>query len=309
MNTFPTAEISNAEIAARLYLPDRRHGYYRGTRFDWSGVIASLRYAGHEFFGEWFEKHDPTKHDGIVGPVEEFVPEDGGLGYCEATTGGTFIRIGVGVVRKPKEMEYQKFGTYEMVDSGKWSVAKATDSIEFRHELNGADGYSYEYAKLVRLGETGPKLCIDHKLKNTGTRPIATEQYNHNFFVIDSRTTGPEMRMRFPFELRAEDHLKGLADVCHCEIVFLRKFEKGESVLTGLKVGTSSAPVCFAIENHKTRAGVRVTGDRALSRLVFWAMRKTICPEPYIALRVEPGHETTWRWIYEFYELPVATCD
>src|SRR6187549_2635799 len=67
----PEASISNGIIEARLYLPDAQNGYYRGTRFDWSGVIYSLRYQGHEYFGTWFERYDPKTHDAITGPVEE----------------------------------------------------------------------------------------------------------------------------------------------------------------------------------------------------------------------------------------------
>ncbi len=52
----PEAGISNGSIDAKLYLPDADRGYYRGTRFDWSGVIPSLRYKGHEYFGQWFER-------------------------------------------------------------------------------------------------------------------------------------------------------------------------------------------------------------------------------------------------------------
>ncbi|MEO6289469.1 MAG: hypothetical protein ABIO76_06090, partial [Ginsengibacter sp.] len=50
----PEAEITNGLIRARLYLPDPENGYYRGSRFDWSGVIASLEYKEHNFFGKWF---------------------------------------------------------------------------------------------------------------------------------------------------------------------------------------------------------------------------------------------------------------
>jgi hypothetical protein len=25
----------------KLYLPDAEHGFYRGTRFDWSGVVVA----------------------------------------------------------------------------------------------------------------------------------------------------------------------------------------------------------------------------------------------------------------------------
>ena len=40
----PQAEISNSQLRAKLYLPDAQSGYYRGTRFDWSGAVASLEY-------------------------------------------------------------------------------------------------------------------------------------------------------------------------------------------------------------------------------------------------------------------------
>jgi hypothetical protein len=44
---FPQAEISNKFIHAKLLLPNADTGYYRGARFDWSGVIESLTYKGH----------------------------------------------------------------------------------------------------------------------------------------------------------------------------------------------------------------------------------------------------------------------
>src|SRR4051794_3839329 len=67
---WPQAEISNKAVIARLYLPDAEKGYYQGTRFDWSGVISSVKANGHEYFGQWFEKYDPKIHDAIQGPVE-----------------------------------------------------------------------------------------------------------------------------------------------------------------------------------------------------------------------------------------------
>src|SRR3954469_7494680 len=82
----PTAEISNGKPRALLYLPDAHRGFYRSTRFDWSGVIGSLEYKGHQFYSPWFTKTDPSVRDFIykgtdiiasaqssmVGPAEEF---------------------------------------------------------------------------------------------------------------------------------------------------------------------------------------------------------------------------------------------
>ena len=120
---FPSAELSNGVVTAKFYLPDPERGYYRGTRFDWSGQIYSLRTLGHEYFGQWFERYDPKLHDAIMGPVEEFRSGDFALGYPDAKPGGTFIRIGVGVLRKPADdAKYENFRTYDIVDPGKWKV-------------------------------------------------------------------------------------------------------------------------------------------------------------------------------------------
>ena len=59
----PSAEISNGPITAKVYLPDPENGFYRSTRFDWSGVIGSLKYKGHDFYGAWFQKVDPAIYD------------------------------------------------------------------------------------------------------------------------------------------------------------------------------------------------------------------------------------------------------
>ena len=47
----------------------------------------------------------------------------------------------------------------------------------------------------------------------------------------------------------------------------------------------------FRIENRKTGAGVHVTGDRPLRSCCSGRRWKTVCPEPYIDVRVEPGKE------------------
>src|SRR5579863_10509182 len=107
----PMAEISNGEIQAKVYLPDAKFGFYRATRFDWSGVIYSLQSHGHEYYGRWFQATDPAVHDfvykgsdivaspctSITGPADEFAP----LGWEEAKPRGTFVKIGVGDLRKP----------------------------------------------------------------------------------------------------------------------------------------------------------------------------------------------------------------
>jgi hypothetical protein len=301
----PEAEIKNGTIVAKLYLPDPQQGYYRGTRFDWSGVIHSLRYQGHEYFGPWFERYDPKTHDAITGPVEEFLTRDAGLGYADAKPGGSFIRIGVGVVRKPDEPAYRRFNTYEILDPGKWTVRKESDSIEFTQELTSDTGYAYVYRKTVRLAKDKPVLTLEHSLRNTGRHVIETAVYDHNFFVMDGQPTGPESVVRFPFEARAAKDLKDLAQVREGQLVYLKELEKGQSVFTEVEgFGATARDYDIRLENRKAGAGVRIIGDKPISKLVYWSIRTTFCPEPYIDMKIEPGGESMWKISYEFYSLP-----
>jgi hypothetical protein len=100
-DTPPQVEISNGLVKAKVWIPDPEKGYYRGTRFDWAGVISSLKYKGHEYFGVWKGTSEP--HNEIVGPAESFTANDKVLGYNEAKVGDTFMRIGVGLCEKPNE--------------------------------------------------------------------------------------------------------------------------------------------------------------------------------------------------------------
>ena len=316
----PRAEISNGTIRASLYLPDARQGYYRGTRFDWSGVVSALEYKGHNYFGEWFDRLDPKISDihfgnGIAagansaatGPVEEFFTNGKALGYDEAKAGGTFIKIGVGVLRKPEEPNYDHFKLYEIVDGGKWTVRKAADRVEFVQTLSDGAGHGYVYRKVVRLAKGRPEMVLEHSLKNTGRRPIETSVYNHNFFVIDKQATGPDFVVSFPFEVRGARPMGEVAEVRGKQLVYKRRLEKDDRAFTTLEgFGESAKDYDIRVENRGTGAGVRVTGDRPLSRLVFWSIRSVLSPEPYIQMRVEPGRAAEWRISYSFYTLPDA---
>lgn len=297
---FPQAEISNGQIHAKLYLPDPLAGYYRATRFDWSGVISSLESNGHSYFGQWFDRYDPKLHDSITGPVEEFLTNDSGLGYDEAKPGGSFVKIGVGALRRPDDGPFRQFGTYEITDPGKWTVHQSDQAIEFTHELADTGGYAYLYQKTLRL--EGNRLILEHRLRNTGRKTISTSVYEHNFFMLDGQASGPDTVVRFRFDPRAKADLHGLAETREKELRYLHELERGQTVFTELSgYGGSAADNDIRVENTKTGAAVHQTGDHPLSKLVLWSIRTTVCPEAYIDLQVEPGKEVAWRIAYEFY--------
>jgi len=304
----PSAQIANGSIHAKLLLPDTSRGYYRGTRFDWAGVIASLDYKGHSYFGQWFEHYEPTIHDAITGPVEEFLSDtktNEGLGYAEAKPGGTFIKIGVGVLRKPSEPGYRFTTNYEIADPGEWRLHKTPQQVEFTHVLSApALGYAYVYNKTVRLTPGKPELVLEHTLKNTGQRAIDTFVYDHNLFVLDGTPSGPDLTVRFPFNLRVVERKGSVLATRGREIVYLKELPPRQAVWWRFEgFGSDAKDYDIAIENHRTGAGVRIRGDQPLARLVFWSIRTVLSPEPFVHMHIEPGQQFAWRMAYDFYTL------
>lgn len=294
---FPQATISSGTVTAKLMLPEYEKGSYQGTRFDWSGIIASLTYKDHEYFGQWYPTHDPKIHDALTGPVEEFLSHDAGLGYDDVKPGETFLRIGVGALRKPDEKAYRRFATYEIVDPGKRTLRQGKNWIEFGHKASAA-GYAYDYRKTVRLEKTG--FTLEHVLKNTGQKPIDTLVYNHDFFVIDKEVVGPDVVVKFAWTPTPDKPLPSPGEITGNEIHYSKDIETGKSVAADM---SGFGAYDFRIENKKSGAGVRITGDQPLTKLYFWSIRTVACPEPYVHITVAPKASVKWSSRYDLYTL------
>jgi hypothetical protein len=299
---YPKASISNGQVKAVLYLPDAKNGYYRASRFDWSGVIPCLAYKGHTYFGIWFPHYDPLLADAIAGPVEEFRSSDGALDYGQAKPGELFVKVGVGVLRKRDDSAYQFMYTYPLVDGGKWTVHAKPSEVAFRQQLQSPIGIAYDYEKTVKLDPHDPVLILEHRLKNTGTKIIDTEVYDHDFFMLDGVPSGPGMVVRFPFAPQAEKSMEPLAGIDGKEIIYRQELQ-GEQYVESYLTGYSSSPSDYdiTVENQKTGVGVEQTGDVAMSRFNFWSPRTTLCPEAYIHLVIAPGQTAHWNIRYRFY--------
>lgn len=314
----PDALLDNGQIKARVYVPDPRTGFYRSTRFDWSGVIGSLEYQGHNFYGPWFTKRDPSVRDfiykdgdivvsdqsGVTGPAEEFrTPQ----GYAAAKPGETFVKIGVGVLRKPGDAPYSGYANYPIVDAGKWSVRTTATSIETTQEVNdAASGYGYVYRKVVRLTPGKPEMTIEHNIRNIGRLPIQTRQYNHNFLVLDKTPTGPDFVIKLPFEIKTATPpaADAAAAVEGSRIVYKRRLNSEESFALGVQgFGAEPKDYDVRVENPSIGAGVRITSDRPVAAMSLWSIRSNISFEPDVDVNVAPGASMNWTYTYTYYTL------
>ena len=303
-SNFPKASISNGVVQAVVYLPDPKDGYYRGTRFDWSGVVPCLTYKGHDYFGVWFPHYSPLINDAITGPVEEFRSSDGGLNYDAAKPGELFVKPGVGVLRKVDDSPYKYMYRYPFVDGGKWTVHSKRSAVAITQHLQSPLGIAYVYTKTLKLDKRLPVLILQHEMKNTGTKAMDLEVYDHDFFMLDGAPTGPGMVVRFPFEPKAERSMEPWAKIEGTEIVYTEEIpQQPRASATSFLTGYSDNPSDYdiTVENQKTGVGVEQTSTSPIARFNFWSIHTTICPEAYIHLNIPPGQTAHWTIRYRFY--------
>jgi hypothetical protein len=295
-------DIANKVLGLTVYLPDAERGYYRGPRFDWSGLIARAEYRGHGFFGEWKTPHNPENHDDVVGPAEEFGMARP-LGYDDARPGGTFVKIGIGELEKIDEPKYRFHHGYRIVRPGAWKVTSGPDWVAYRQELKTSAGYGYDYVKRISLAEDGPAFTVSHSLKNTGSKAIDTDHYCHNFILIDGDPVGPHYKVKFAFPARPKDRgeVRGPLAFREGEMTFRKDLANGDFYAELQGWAARPADNRVTVENTSRGAGLRIVGDTPLADFHVWGVRTALCPEPFIRLQLEPGKEAKWATVFTFF--------
>lgn len=305
----PHIDISNGQITARIAPPDPAKAFYRGTRFDQAGVITSLKLNGREFYGPWFDRTAPEVLDyayddgGTVvggpdsatsGPVEEFAPLD-----FAATPNSHFIKIGVGILAQPDAQPYDHYRHYEILDAGKRQTRTTANAVTFTQTLENA-GTGYVYEKTLRLVPGKSQLLIEHRLRNTGSKPISTTVYDHNFLRLVPGDDG--IQVTFPFPVAAA--MPPAADLMRIQdnaLTYLRPMAFKERIsfpITGF--GPTATDYNIQIVDTKSRAGVTITGDQPLTKVNIFSIDKVQSVEPYIAIKLPPGAEKRWTYTYTF---------
>ena len=278
----------------RLLLHVPGDGFYRGTRFDASGVFDSVLFKGLELCGRWFTVYDPFMHDAVCGPAEEFSP----VGYDQAAPGGTFLKIGVGLLARPDNKPYDHFRLYEVADAGRRENTLKGRVLTMRHVLDGI----YDYTKVITLGALG-EMTISHRLTNTGNLVILSNVYNHNFFTFNSFSIRSGREVEFPYIVTGawREAYDSVFETPARSIGFTRKILKGESVFCGgiHSIFDEKSPYDFRIFHRGTGMEVHVNSPAPYDRANFWANHRVACIEPFVDFRIAPGETFTQEICYK----------
>lgn len=300
---FPYINISNGKLKATILLPDTSKGYYRAARFDWSGFMAQVTYKKHTYFHKWrgyigktdtFGIHNPYNTGTGAGISEEFRKT---LNYQEAKAGETFVKVGVGIQLKDKDSAYYFAKNYKIVNNGKWETTFGKDWIQFTHTIITDYGYGYVYTKKITLLPNSTIIKVYHSIKNTGTKPIETTTYSHNYFRFDDNSTDENYLLTYPSAINPKDKFSSKATFGNTSFK-LNEELKGAAPVQGAY--NTNGVHEFELTNKKTKTSVQVKGDKPVIAPYLYVWRNAFCPEHMIEVLVPVSETTTWETEYTF---------
>ena len=263
--------------------------YYKGTRFDWTGIFRSICKDGVAMADRWYDADDPYRHDNVCGPSEEFAPFWLDDSHC--------VKIGVGLLRVPGGREaYDRFKLYEVIRPGVFDVSKEDDRLVFRHSLEGI--YVYE-KEIVLVSEDA--FSINHRLKWLLDEAYSGDCYNHNFFTFDRDDVGPDRRIIFdgpPAGVWREDSVN--ARIEGCAITFDSGMPVGCKAFIGRLIVQGCMDRAYHFRICDRARSVEVSCDSPMDHAVFWSNDRVACVEPYVLLSLRKGEPSGWSIGYKF---------
>jgi len=324
-NNFPI-KIHSDQLTVEIAQPG---SVYSGTRFDWTGFITQVTLvspggARHTFCVP--ESLEPGKGTGGWGLCNEF-GNDKAIGYADAQPSESFPKLGIGLLKRPEQPNYNFFLPHEIKQQFPIQIGTTENQAVFTIEPIECRGYAVRYVKTVSAHENW--LEIAYRLENTGSKPIDTNEYCHNFMGIDEHPIGPDYRLHFPFTIQLEDiatayrHflpplLRILLPGFLLDMLLKRMAAPGNKAVKVQDadfgfVTTPQAPFYFRplgftktdgyqweLTHLPSGVQMREFDDFTPCRVAVWGTAHVISAEIFVDIHIDPGQEKTWTRKYEF---------
>ena len=273
---------------------------YKGSRFDWSGKISSVRFENLplttiedtesknvDFLGKGL-----YNEFGITSPV----------GFDETPVGGWFHKIGVGLLKK-QHKEYL-FHRNHLIKPASFDISYEDHQIKIICKSELVNGYSYILKKEISIFENS--FTINYFLHNTGEKKIITDEYVHNFMAINNALIGKDYTLKFPFQIDSTLFDETVNSENKVEIgsdtVTFREAPKKQFFFSNL-TGGKDLEAGWTLINLKANLGIKEKGNFKTDKINLWGWRHVISPELFFKISVDPKKTIEWSRKFEVFKI------
>jgi hypothetical protein len=275
---------------------------YTWPRFDWMGMISQVTYKNTHTFCTTETRNPWRIAKRGIGLSNEFGIEKA-VGYADCKAGERFPKIGIGLLLKKPEKNYRFFKNYDLKPFP-FSVTQDDDTLSFICKSLETRGYAAEYIKTIKLVKN--KFTVRYELRNTGAKPISTNEYNHNFVSINKENIGPEYVLKFSFRLNPSAFTKitdpGKLFRIHEKQLAWNGTPKKEFFIRHMNP-TPLEGGYWALEHTRHKVGIKETCVFPIGLINLWGKKHVTSPEIFFQFSLAPGEATSWQRVYEIYEV------
>ena len=273
---------------------------YKGSRFDWSGKISSIRFKDLPLT----TIEDTSSKDvnflgkglynefGITNPV----------GYNETPKGGWFHKIGIGLLKK--EHKDYLFHRNHLIKPARFDIAYEDQKIIIICKSELVNGFSYILKKEISIFENS--FTINYFLHNTGEKKIITDEYVHNFMAINNALIGKDYTLKFPFQIDSTLFDETVNSENKVEIgsdtVTFHEAPKKQFFFSNL-TGGKDLEAGWTLINLKANLGIKEKGNFKTDKINLWGWRHVISPELFFKISVDPKKTIEWSRKFEVFKI------
>ena len=287
-----TVMLRDGDLRAQVLAPENSR--YKRTRFNHSGFIADVWYAGTRF-----TQYERNQNDGFIstdgcGLCSSY---DGDQTMRDARVGEWYLKPGVGLIRREeKDWGICDWPAYQPLDTRMEAEERAA---YFETDTPNVNGYAYHEERRVRL--EGDQIRLEVLLRNTGEKPLIMEDYCHNFISLGDAEIGPAYRLDVPAMRRPQElNDSPLANA-------LTGDEKGFTfsgeilkAFYGKTFDVTSAPVTWKMTHRDMTAFVQEADSFTPGRIAVWGDYYVLSCEVFMPIDLAPGGEVRFTRTWTF---------
>lgn len=282
--------LKNTRLAVEISRPG---SLYAGSRFDWTGFITQVTLDGQHTFCVP-EDYDPEQGSHGVGLCNEF-GIDAPIGYEDCPVGGTFPKLGIGLLLRPDGEPYNFFRPYTVVQAFPLEITQDETSVTFTLQPLETRGYAARLVKRLSLAEN--RLEIAYTLTNTGAQPLHTNEYVHNFIGIDQQPLGPDYCLTLSAPVEPEpmpwqapgNHLLRISG----REIRLSATPQGAFYLR-MPGPAATTGAQWQLQHLPSGVSMGEFDDFAPMRAAVWGQAHVISAEMFMPLALAPGAAQSW---------------